>query len=108
MQSSCIHQHSRGTVHRIATNLFLEPDRPVSELLPYDMDDQTLFRGSVPQASDWLRSWSACRNASSFLKAEKHYETEDFKGANAVFVTRRSFLFAMATGFLSLLHITHP
>ncbi|CAE7368948.1 unnamed protein product, partial [Symbiodinium sp. KB8] len=54
MQSGCVKRHAENTVHHVATNLFLSPDRPVSELLPYDLKDQALFRGNVPQASDWI------------------------------------------------------
>ena len=49
MQACSIRQHAECTVHRVAKNLFLSPDRPVSELLPYDLKDQDLFRGNVPQ-----------------------------------------------------------
>lgn len=66
------------TVHRTAVNLYLQPDRPVSELLPYCLQHQDLFWGNVPQAVDWLRSWSACRQASSFAGAEAYYATEDY------------------------------
>lgn len=90
MQACCIQQHSRGTVHKIATNVFLEPDKPITELLPYSMDCQTLFHGSVPQPADWLRAFSACKNAMSFLKAEKHYESEDYAQGRRCSVNRRS------------------
>ena len=90
MQSCCLTQHARSTVHRVAQNLFLAPERPVSELLPYDLTDQDLFRGNVPQPRDWLRAWNACRTASSFLQAEKQYETEDYASGRRCSVKRRS------------------
>lgn len=78
MQAACIRQHSMTTVHRTAVNFYLQPDRPVAELLPYCLQDQDLFRGNVPQAVDWLRAWSACKQASSFAGAEAYYATEDY------------------------------
>lgn len=90
MQACCIQQHARGTVHKIATNVFLEPDRPITELLPYSLNCQTLFHGSVPQPADWLRSLNACKNATSFLSAEKHYESEDYAQGRRCSVNRKS------------------
>ena len=78
MQSCCIVQHSKQTVHRVAQNLFLQPDMPLEELLPYNLSDQDLFRGKVPQARDWLRAWSVVRNPQSWNKAAAHYKTEDY------------------------------
>lgn len=90
MQSASLRQHSRCTVHRIAQNLFLAPDQSLSELVPYDLRDQDLFRGNVPQARDWLRAWNACHTAASFNKAQKHYETEDFASGRRCSVHRKS------------------
>ena len=92
MQSGCVKRHAENTVHHVATNLFLSPDRPVSELLPYDLKDQALFRGNVPQASDWIRAWAACKNATSFRKAQKFYETEDYTWGRETRVDRKSSL----------------
>ena len=91
MQAACIRQHADGTVHRVAQNLFLSPDKAISELLPYDLHSQDLFRGNVPQARDWLRAWSACLSPIAFTNAEKHYETEDFASGRRCSVSRRGF-----------------
>ena len=107
MQSCCIRQHARGTVHKIATNLFLEPDRPVVELLPYNLDDQSLWRGSVPQQADWLRAWSSCRTASSFFQAERYYQTEDFAHGRRCSVSRKSSLMLIMLFYFESQRITH-
>ena len=91
MQAACIRQHAEGTVHRVALNLFPAPDTPVSELLPYDLKDQQIFRGNVPQARDWLRAWDACLHPIAFNNAEKHYETEDYASGRPCSVLRRGF-----------------
>lgn len=91
MQAASIRQHADGTVHRVAQNLFLSPDKAISELLPYDLHSQDLFRGNVPQARDWLRAWSACLSPIAFTNAEKHYETEDFASGRRCSVSRRGF-----------------
>ena len=78
MQACCFTQHSRHTVHRVACKVFLAPDRPISQCLPYSLQDQDLFRGNVPQPADWLRAWRACQTASSFDAAVKYFQTEDF------------------------------
>lgn len=92
MQAACIRQHADSTVHRVAQNLYLSPDKPINELLPYDLGRQELFRGNVPQAKDWLRAWSACFNPIAFNSAEKHYEAEDYGLGRPCSVTRRGFL----------------
>ena len=92
MQASCIRQHADGTVHRVAQNYFLQPDKAISELLPYDFKGQDVFRGNVPQPRDWLRAWNACSNPTAFNNAEKHYETEDFASGRRCSVTRKCFL----------------
>ena len=94
MQASCIRQHSTSTVHRVAENHFLCPDRNVSELVPYNLQEQDLYRGNVPQARDWLRAWNSCQTAASFNKAQKHYETEDYAAGRPCSVSRKSILFS--------------
>ncbi|CAJ1448590.1 unnamed protein product [Effrenium voratum] len=84
MQSCCILQHAKCTVHRAATNLFLAPDKPVSECLPYDLKDQALFQGNVPQPQDWLRAWRASRTASSFASASAFFQTDDFAAGRSL------------------------
>ncbi|CAE7364086.1 unnamed protein product [Symbiodinium microadriaticum] len=78
MQASCMRQHERYYVHKVATNVFLAPDRPVSECLPHCLKHQNLFNGNVPQPKDWLRAWRACRTAASFHSAAKYFETDDY------------------------------
>ena len=93
MQAACIRQHSASTVHRMAENHFLCPDRNVSELAPYNLQEQDLYRGNVPQARDWLRAWNSCQTAASFNKAQKHYETEDYAAGRPCSVSRKNILF---------------
>ena len=93
MQAACIRQHSTSTVHRVAESHFLCPDRNVSELAPYNLQEQDLYRGNVPQANDWLRAWNSCQTAASFNKAQKHYETEDYAAGRPCSVSRKSILF---------------
>ena len=92
MQASYIRQHAASTVHRVAQNLYLCPDRPVSELLPYSLKDQALFGGNIPQPEHWLRAWSACKNVTSFRVAVKQLETEDYASGRAWSVKARSAL----------------
>ena len=92
MQASCIRQHAASTVHRVAQNLYLSPDRPLSELLPYDLKDQVLFGGNVPQPEHWLRAWSACRNVTSFRSAVKQFQTEDYASGRQCSVRARGAL----------------
>ena len=73
MQAACIRQHSTSTVHRVAENHFLCPDRNVSELAPYNLQEQGLYRGNVPQARDWLRAWNSCQTAASFIRIFQAY-----------------------------------
>ena len=51
---------------RVARTAFLAPDRPISQCLPYSLQDQDLFRCNVPRPADWLRAYRACQTASSF------------------------------------------
>ncbi|CAE7431728.1 Cdkl4 [Symbiodinium sp. CCMP2592] len=78
MQACCIHAHSKTFVHQVATKVYLAPDTPISQCLPYSIKHQHLFSRNVPQPADWLRAWRACRTASSFKGAVKLYSTEDF------------------------------
>lgn len=78
MQASCVRQREQFYVHKVAMNLFLAPDRPVSECLPHCIQHQTLFNGNVPQPKDWLRAWRACRTAASFVSAAKYFDTDDY------------------------------
>ena len=84
MQACAIRQHQECTVHGVAKSLFLSPDRPVSELLPYDLKDQDLFRGNVPQPADWLRAWSACKRVTSFRSAAQHSRPKTMHGEGDV------------------------
>lgn len=78
MQACCLKQHAASTVHRVAQGAYLAPDRPLVECLPYDLADQSLFTGNVPQPLDWLRAWRGCRTPASHLAAEAFYATEDY------------------------------
>ena len=100
MQACAIRQHQESTVHRVATSLYLSPDRPVSELLPYDLKDQDLFRGNVPQPADWLRAWSACKRVTSFRSAAQHFQTEDYAWGRKCSVVAKGFRFAIMNYFI--------
>ena len=78
MQACCVHAHSKTFVHQVAMKVFLAPDTPISQCLPYSIQHQNLFSGNVPQPADRLRAWRACRTASSFRGAVKFYATDDF------------------------------
>lgn len=78
MQLCCVRQHSHCTVHRVAQEFFLAPDKPLEECLPYGLKEQDLFRGNVPQPEDWLRAWRACRTPSSFRAAMAFFGTVDY------------------------------
>ena len=100
------------TVHRTAVNFYLQPDRPVAELLPYCLQDQDLFRGNVPQAVDWLRAWSACKQASSFAGAEAYYATEDYAwgrqcSVRAKSVAAKERILRFAVVITSILQVTY-
>lgn len=101
MQSCCILQHAKCTVHRAATNLLLAPDKPVSECLPYDLKDQALFQGNVPQPQDWLRAWRASRTASSFASAPAFFQTDDFAAGRSCTLQRRCVCAAIRQSFLA-------
>ncbi len=76
MQACCITQHALTTLHRIACRAYLQPDKAVTEMLPYQLEDQSLMNGNVPQPEDWLRAWRLCRTTTSFAAAEATYTTE--------------------------------
>ena len=78
MQACYLQQHARCTVHRVAAEFYLAPEKPLVQCLPYLAADQGLFKGNVPQPLDWLRAWRACRTPSSFQGALQYFETEDF------------------------------
>ena len=78
MQACCFKQHAMSTVHRAAQEAYLRPEAPLSECLPYTLEDQKLFGGNVPQPLEWLRAWRACRTPSAFRAALAHFQTEDF------------------------------
>lgn len=90
MQPSSLRQHALCTVHRVAAEAFLSPDKPVSQCLPYSLEDQSLFKGNVPQPLDWLRAWRACRTPSSFQAALKYFGTEDFAAGQRPGLRRHS------------------
>ena len=78
MQARCLTQHAESTVHRVAQEVFLAPDKPISQCLPYSVADQSLFKGNVPQPQDWLRAWRACQTPSSFQSAMTFFGTDDY------------------------------
>lgn len=78
MQACCLRQHAGWTVHRVAVDSFLAPDRPLSQCLPYGLQEQSLWSGNVPQPQDWLRAWRACKTPSSFRSALAFFSTEDY------------------------------
>ena len=43
-----------------------------------DTADDELFRGAVPQPSDWMRAWQACQCPVSYRSAEAQGVTENF------------------------------
>ncbi|CAE8652909.1 unnamed protein product, partial [Polarella glacialis] len=90
MQACCLRQHSRSTVHRVAEKYFFAPEIPVSSALPYQLGDQDLLKGNVPQPADWLRAWQACQTSTSFAGAEKHYRTEAFIDGRPTHVKRKA------------------
>ena len=92
MQYSCLLQHMASTVHRTAVQSFLAPDKPVSACLPYNLEQQALWKGNVPQPDDWLRAWRACRTPSSFLAALAFFQTEDYAAGRQTKVKWNGFL----------------
>ena len=96
MQACCFKQHSRCAVHRVAEQVFLSPDKPVQECLPYSLEDQDLFKGNVPQPHEWLRAWRSCRTASSFRAAMEFFSTEDYVAGSRSKVRWSGCLFEIA------------
>jgi len=44
----------------------------------HETEDDQIFRGGVPQPSDWVRAWQACRCPVSYHTAQKQGVTENF------------------------------
>ena len=103
MQACCVKAHSKTFVHQVATKVFLAPDTPISQCLPYSIQHQNLFCGNVPQPADWLRAWRACRAASSFKKAVRFYATEDYTAGRKTKLDSVSLAAAMASFWCLLL-----
>ena len=76
MQACCFAQHAKTTLHRIASKAFLQPDKAVTQFLPYQLADASIMNGNVPQPEDWLRVWRLCMTPTSFAAAEAAYATE--------------------------------
>ena len=89
MQACCIRQHENNFVHKVAMQVYLSPDRPVSQCLPHSIKNQALFNDNVPQPSDWLRAWRACQTASSFVSAAQFFSTDDFIAGRPNQMSRR-------------------
>lgn len=54
--------------------------------------DGQLFRGAVPQVSDWLRAWRVCRTPQSFRAAAQNGITESFvQGSRVKAASRKAF-----------------
>ncbi|CAJ1351267.1 unnamed protein product, partial [Effrenium voratum] len=94
MQACCMKQHAAGTVHKVAQEVFLSPDRPIADCLPYSLSDQALWSGNVPQPKDWLRAWRCTLTPSSFCAAAKFYQTDDYADGRKCSVARRRCLAA--------------
>ncbi len=77
MQASSVAQHASTDVHRVCVRLFASPNQPVVELLRTKEED-ALFRGSVPQPSDWLRVWRSMKCPQSWRALEHANQTEHF------------------------------
>ena len=80
MQAHTLDQHSMNEAHKMAMDIYLCPETPVSELLAESrpVQDDELFKGSVPQPADWLRAWRHLKEAMSFRSCEKISGTENF------------------------------
>jgi hypothetical protein len=78
MQACAIVQHANTTIHRTAARAYLQPDVAgnVTQMVPYQIEEQALMNGNVPQPEDWLRAWRLCRTTTSFAAAEATYSTE--------------------------------
>ena len=70
-------QHQETAQHRRAIRALHAPPE-AAESVVLSPDDEELFRGAVPQPSDWLEAWSASRNVVSFLQAEKQSTVTSF------------------------------
>lgn len=78
MQACSFRQHASWTVHRVAMGSYLAPDKPLSECLPYSLEDQSLWSGNVPQPEHWLKAWRACVTPASFESALAYFSTDDY------------------------------
>ncbi|CAE7268036.1 unnamed protein product, partial [Symbiodinium sp. CCMP2592] len=82
MQPSVIRAHEASRVHRRALKLWVEPERPLFQLLPEDCaefeDQESLLRGHVPQVKDWIYAWRCCKSSLSFSAADQVQGTLSF------------------------------
>ena len=84
-------QHQQTLQHRKAVRAMNAPPE-LQERVVLSMDDADLFRGGVPQPTDYVQSWSACQCGNSFRAAEKHGTTLDWmQGQRKIPVLRRAF-----------------
>ena len=90
-----VQQHARTYTHLLATRAYFVPDAAVVVAGPVGLlhEDAELFRGGVPQVSDWISAWRACRTPVSFAAAEKFGITADFvyNSRKTLPVSRRAF-----------------
>ena len=79
MQLCSIKQHSRSEIHRLAVKSYYRPD-VAAQLVALEMErsDVQLFRGSVPQLSDFVRVSAWVLNPTSFKSMEALSLTETF------------------------------
>lgn len=78
IQSECVRRHAQTDIHKAALKAHLEPQLPLTTLLPDDSADSDLLRGHVPQLGHWLRVWRYIRTPTSCRAAECLQSTESY------------------------------
>ena len=81
MASRGIRQHAETLTHQLAARSYFSIDKAAATISSQGVElseDSQLFRGGVPQVSDWLRAWRTCRTPTSFKAAEEHGITNNF------------------------------
>ena len=80
LQADSLAQHANMSAHRMAMEIYLCPETPVSELLTVErtVEDQNLLQGSVPHPPDWLRAWRHLKEGVSFRSSTRLQTTEKF------------------------------
>jgi len=75
-----VRQHADTFTHQLATRAYFaqQPAVIVSGPAGLVFEDAKLFRGGVPQVSDWITAWRACQTPVSFSAASKFGITADF------------------------------